>query len=242
MTSQELAVVLEKLAKIEHKQDEYQSNFLNSSSVNENADASAFVSGTGTSSGKGQKELLEELSQSITEIKAKIKDLAKQIEEKEKRMDDLEQYGRSNCLILHGCVDLPKENAGYVTFENFVLDTLNSRLKFAHPIHNSDIDICHVLPSRKGKNRIIIKFVRRSVRNQVFNCKSLLKATKESDPKLAKTESLTRRRSKLLEQFKKVFGFQNVWTQKGNIFCSFEGKRHRINDFTNIARIRFPKK
>ena len=38
MTSQELAVVLEKLAKIEHKQDEYQSNVLNSSGVNENAD------------------------------------------------------------------------------------------------------------------------------------------------------------------------------------------------------------
>ena len=240
MTSRELAVVLEKLAKIEHKQDEYQSNFLNSSSVNENADASAFVSGT--SGDKGQKELLEELSQSITAIKATIKDLAKQIQEKEKRMDDLEQYGRSNCLILHGCVDLPKENAGYVTFENFVLDTLNSRLKFTHPIRNSDIDICHVLPSRKGKNPIIIKFVRRSVRNQVFNNKSLLKATKESDPKLAITESLTRRRSKLLEQSKKVFGFQNVWTQKGNIFCSFEGKRHRIDDFANIARIRFPKK
>ena len=167
MTSRELAVVLEKLAKIEHKQDEYQSNFLNSSSVNEKADASAFVSGT--SSGKGQKEL----SQLITAIKATIKDLARQIEEKEKRLDDLEQYGRSNCLILHGCVDLPKENAGYVTFENFVLDTLNSRLKFAYPIHNSDIDICHVLPSRKGKNPIIIKFVRRSIRNQVFNNKSL---------------------------------------------------------------------
>ena len=157
-------------------------------------------------------------------------------------MDDLEQYGRSNCLILHGCVDLPKENAGYVTFENFVLDTLNSRLKFAHPIHNSDIDICHVLPSQKGKNPIIIKFVRRSARNQVFNSKSLLKATKESDPKLVITESLTWHRSKLLEQSKKVFGFQNVWTQKGNVFCSFEGKRHRIDDFANIARIRFPEK
>ena len=53
MTSQELAIVPEKLAKIEHKQDEYQSNFLNSPSVIENADASAFVSGA--SIGKGKK-------------------------------------------------------------------------------------------------------------------------------------------------------------------------------------------
>ena len=90
-------------------------------------------------------------------------------------MDDLEQYARSNCVILHGCVDLPKENAGYVTFENLVLGTLNSRLKCVHPIYNSDIDICHVVPSRKGKNSIMIKFVRRSVRNHVFNSKSLLK-------------------------------------------------------------------
>ena len=79
-----------------------------------NADASAFVSGT--SSGKGQKELLEELSQSIIKIKTKIKHLAKQIEEKEKRMDDLEQYGRSNCHILHGCVDLPKKKCRLCNF------------------------------------------------------------------------------------------------------------------------------
>ena len=122
-------------------------------------------------------------------------------------MDDLQKYGRSNCLILHGCVNLPKENADYLTFENFVLDTLNSRRKFAHPICNSDVDICHGIPTRKGKNPIIIKFVRRSVRNQVFNSKPLLKAIKESDPKLAITETLTRRRSKLLGQSKKVFEF-----------------------------------
>ena len=141
MTSQELAVVLEKLAKIGQKQDGYWSNVLNSSGVNGNADAPAFVSGT--SIGKGQKELLEELSQSITVIKATIKDLAKQTEEKEKKMDDLEQYEGSNCLILHGYVNLPNENASYVTF---VLDALNSRLKFLNPIHNSDIDICYVMP------------------------------------------------------------------------------------------------
>ena len=118
---------MEKLAKIEQKQDGYQSNFSNSSAVNENADAAGFLSGT--SSGKGQKVLLEELSQSITVIKATIKDLAKQIKQKGKRMDDLEQYGRRNCLILHGCVNFPKENAVYVTLENFVSDTLNSKLE-----------------------------------------------------------------------------------------------------------------
>ena len=106
-----------------------------------------------------------------------------------------------------------------------MLGTLNSRLKFAHPIHNSDIDIGHVMPSQKEKNPMIIKFVRKSVRNQVFNSKSLLKATKESDPKLAITESLTRRRSKMLEQPKQVFGFQTFGHKKVIYFAVL-----KIND------------
>ena len=53
MTSWKFAIVLKKLAKIEQKQDEYQSIFLNSSVVDENASASTFASPT--SSGKGQK-------------------------------------------------------------------------------------------------------------------------------------------------------------------------------------------
>ena len=93
----------------------------------------------------------------------------------------------------------------------------------------------------KEKNPIIIKFVR-SVRNQLFNSKSLLKANNESDPKLFIAESLTSGRSKLLDQSKKVFGFKNVWTQKDNILCIFEEKQHRIDDLINIAGIRFPEK
>ena len=66
-------------------------------------------------------------------------------------MGNLEQYGETNCFIVHGCVNLSNENAGYVTFESFVLDTLNSRLKFPRSIRNSDINICDVMPSGKGK-------------------------------------------------------------------------------------------
>ena len=148
MTSQELAVVMEKLAKIEQKQDECQSNFLNSLGANENPDASAFVSST--SSGRGKK-IASKLSQLITLVKA-TKDWLNKLNRKKKKMDDFEQYVRSNCIILHGCVNLSNENAGYVTFENFVLGTLNSRPIFPHSPRNSDIDICHAMPSRKIKS------------------------------------------------------------------------------------------
>ena len=117
--------------------------------------------------------------------------------------------------------------------------TLNSRIKLSQPITNSDIDICHILPSRKAKNPILIRFERRTVGNLVFANKSQLKAVKNSDPKLSLTESPTKRRFQLLAKSQEVFGFQNVWTLKGNIYCYFEGKRYYIDDFEDISKIRF---
>ena len=36
-----------------------------------------------------------------------------------------------------------QKNEGDATFENFVQDTLSSRIKFTHSIQNSDVDIRH---------------------------------------------------------------------------------------------------
>ena len=117
MTSRKLAVGLEKLAKIKQKQGNNMSNFYNSSDVNENADASAIVSDT--SSDKGQKELLEELSQSITVIKATIKDLAKQIEEKQK------EWMTANSMedVLSAVLSLLQHDEKYIQFITYELYT-----------------------------------------------------------------------------------------------------------------------
>ena len=158
----------------------------------------------------------------------------------ERHLDDLEQYSRSNCLILHGCTNLPDKKASNLDFENFVIKTLNSRIKLPQPIANADIDICHALPSRKAKNPIIIKFVRRRVGNLMFANKSPIKVVKNSDLKLSLTESLTKRRFQLLAKSQDAFGFHNVWTLKGNVYCYFKGKRHYIDDFGDISKIRVP--
>ena len=172
-------------------------------------------------------------------IEVTVRELAHKVSINERRIDDLEQYSRSNCLILHGCQNVPAKATNEV-FESFVLNTLNSRLNLPSELTHSDIDISHVLPSAKNKNPIIIKFVRRTVRNMVFNHKSNLKTRQESDPKLALTESLTKRRLRLVEQTRESFGFKNVWTLKGSVFCKFMGRKHLIDDFCDINRIRFP--
>ena len=114
-------------------------------------------------------------------------------------MDKLEQYSRSNCLIFHGCTDAPERN-DYEAFENHVINKLNSKLNLPTDLRNSDAAICHSLPSRSNKKPVIIKSVRRSMRNMVFFNKKKLKSNDDAGIKLSITECLTQRRLKLMEE------------------------------------------
>ena len=59
--------------------------------------------------------------------------------------------------------------------------------------------------------------------------------------KLSITESLTKRRLRLVENARKIFRFKNVWTLKGDVCCFFKNKRHYTNDFGDIKQVRFSK-
>ena len=74
------------------------------------------------------------------------------------------EYGRSNCVILHGN-NIDHRISTSMDVEKYVLNTLNTKLDLPTSISDSDIDICHPLPSKTNKKPIIIKFVRRSIRN-----------------------------------------------------------------------------
>ena len=94
------------------------------------------------------------------------------------KADDAEQYSRRECLILHGCKaqEIPDANKSYVSFQNFTLDLLNKHLKL--DIKPIEINTMHVLPKASSdKQPIIIKFVRRTVRDLVFYRKKALAGT-----------------------------------------------------------------
>ena len=238
MSSEQMEEVLKKLNEVTKRQDEYSKLYLSNSCDVKSTDSTGPVSVSEPTSAQGL--MLEDLNKMVSQLKVFVEQLADQVYENERKLDDLEQYSRSNCLILHGCTNLPDKEASNLDFENFVISTLNSKINLPQPIVNADIDICHVLPSKKSKNPIIIKFVRRTVRNFVFANKSQLKGKKDLNSKLSITESLTKRRFRLLAKAQEAFGFRNVWTLKGNIYCHFEGKRHYIDDFGDVNRIRFP--
>ena len=83
------------------------------------------------------------------------------MEKQEQDLDDLEQYGRSNCLILHG--NNRDHRISNRETDKYVISTLNTCLDLPFTIGEKNIDICHPLPSKSSKKTIIIEFVCRSV-------------------------------------------------------------------------------
>ena len=222
--------VLEELEKIKASQTRYEEQYLNKNS----GSAGSSLSGTLTN----QEEMLRGMRKSIENLENLVADMNKQIYNNKCSIHDLEQYGRRNCLILHGCQNIPTNQASYFEFEKFVINKLNNKLKLTCKITPLDIDTCHTLPSRNRDTKpIIIKFVRRSVRDMVFSLKKNLKASNGDTEKLAISESLTKRRFSILSEAKKSFGFRNVWTWNGYIYCFFKQKRHAIYDLYDIDKL-----
>ena len=161
----QLNCINEKLEHVIKMQETYEKNFLNSKNKQEQSTASGDKFSAGGS--QEQAEQLKEMGNLIASIKLAVNAMTEKIYQHERRIDSLEHYSRSNSLILHGCQDVPK-NASNFEFDSYVCKKINSNLQLSQPLQNKDIDICHVLPSKKGKNPIIIKFIKRTIRNEIF--------------------------------------------------------------------------
>ena len=116
------------------------------------------------------------MSKDIQLLQKELESLKKWQEVQDLKLDELEQYSRSNCVILHGnSIDNKISNS---KVEQYVVNTIHSRLELPSNICAADIDICHPLPSKKATKPIIIKFVCRLIRNMVFANKKKFKLTK----------------------------------------------------------------
>ena len=58
----------------------------------------------------GQSQQLQDLENVIARVNTIVEGLEKSLRETQSSLDDLEQYGRRNCLILHGCSDQQKKS------------------------------------------------------------------------------------------------------------------------------------
>ena len=154
------------------------------------------------------------LEQHHEQIKQKCHAYEDELIEQSSQIDALEQYGRRNCLLIHGIPETKDEDT-----DSIFTDTIKTHLDVS--VKQRDLDRTHRLGERKeGKVRPIIgKFARYNKRKEVFQNKKKFKGSN-----IMLTESLTRKRVLMLNAAKVRFGKDNVWTIDGEIFTKKDGK------------------
>ena len=177
--------------------------------------------------------LTKELNDALEMIDSKVEEHAtlstlaqKSLSDYGSYQDDLEQYSRRNCLVLHGIPEGQRENT-----DKIVLETINSKLNVK--LEATDLDRTHRIgkhsPTSNRPRAIIIKFARYNVRSSVFRAKKQLKNTQ-----IMLTESLTSTRMRVLQLAKAKFGVRNVWTSDGELL-----RKTQEGKIINITKIKF---
>ena len=90
------------------------------------------------------------LQNSITFLEKKVASLKQSMQYFETKSDDLEQYSRSNCIVVHGTGILTSNN--YSVLVNNVSDKLNTSLQITEKLPPNDVDIAYFLPIAANKN------------------------------------------------------------------------------------------
>lgn len=160
---------------------------------------------------KGMKEEIEKLLKENQELKVENSRLSR-------RMEELEQYQRSNNLEIKG-IPLDGEPVA-------VLEKIGEIIQ--EPVTEADIDVCHRVPTAKhDQTNIIVRFVRRTKRNAFLGKAKRVKisATQlgfETSSQVYINEHLTRQGKQLLGaavQKKRDVNWKFVWTAGGKVFA-----------------------
>jgi hypothetical protein len=176
-------------------------------------------------------------------LKSKVLRLSNITKAQDEEINNMQQYSRRDCVEISGIPEEPDENTDALTVKIGSLMGIR--------IHESDISISHRLPqkvqnesyssrlrSREGTTsgnranrfpKIIVKFARRSVKDQFYQGRRNLKdkTTKDLDFSLTLvnnifiSERLTSKNKELFKeclQFKKIHSFKYIWIQSGRIY------------------------
>ena len=176
---------------------------------------------------KDVKEHNEGVKSQIKEIKEDINKLGNDGFNVEVKLDELEQYARRDCLEITGIPVVPNDSPALLVKEMSEIMGVNE----------NDISIAHRLPpTKKVKDRLIVKFTRREKRDEIYSKRKNLKSKRTKDlpsvvceqesavvshkAQIHVNESLTPYRKRLLNrilQFKRDHNYKFIWTANGKI-------------------------
>lgn len=150
----------------------------------------------------------------LKERDTKIQQLESKLSKAEARLEDLEQYSRRNCLIIHGTKETSNENT-----DQLICTLAKDHLKV--DLAPEDIDRSHRIGvhgktdknGRQLHRPIIVKFTKYGPRSRFYDARSKLKATN-----IYIHENLTSDRQRLMRKVKERYPAPNkIWTQDGKI-------------------------
>ena len=102
------------------------------------------------------------LKSQINEIEEDINKLSNDGFNVEVKLDELEQYARRECVEITGIPIVPNDSPALLVKEMSEIMGVN--------LNENDISIAHRLPpTKKVKNRVIVKFTRREKRDEIYS-------------------------------------------------------------------------
>ena len=161
-------------------------------------------------------------------LKTKVLESENELKALKEPYNDLDQYLRRDCVEIRG-LPVGSECAN-------TNDVLKVAEKIGVDLAPCEISVSHPLPSRTVAttqggntrlNAIIVKFVRRDVKEKFYHARKNLKNLTASDfgyqsrNKVYINENLTRKNKELFNstlKIKKEKGFKYIWTNQGRIY------------------------
>ena len=157
-------------------------------------------------------------------------------------LNNTDQYSKSWNIIIRGLKNLPvmsnatKFDDFEFEFIDFICNELNKHLggHLHSPLQPHDIERAHLLyqRSKTAKPAVIVRFVRRVIRNNVFFKRRHLKGTD-----ISISDHLTRLNKAIFDEAKSIFGSDNTWTSLSKIFVSVNGRRYEMKSLADVESL-----
>ena len=120
-----------------------------------------------TQKGGHVKDHNEGVKSQIKEIKEDINKLGNDGFNVEVKLDELEHYARGDCLEITGITVVPNDSPALLVKEMSEIMGVN--------LNENDLSIAHRLPpTKKVKDRLIVKFTRREKRDEIYSKRKTL--------------------------------------------------------------------
>lgn len=164
----------------------------------------------------------------VNKMELEIKELKENNEKLENKLNDLEQYGRRNNIRIYGINKGRSKKIETNELEKEVVRQLNEKTGCA--LVNHQIEACHYLD--KSQNQVIVRFVSRKTRDEVFYRKKGFRGTKVSV-----TEDLTSKNYHLLKECQNHFDKKFLWTKYGMVKLNLNGKIYNVRTMKDVENL-----